>query len=253
METILKDRKINIALFIFLIAISLFVITKLISEINKTSLSISDNTIVVSGSGEVTAVSDIASITVNLTKDGETSKEAQNLLNEEISKTLEYLKGQNIEDKDIKSEYGGLTPKYSYDRNTKISKIIGYTADQSITVKIRDIDNANNVRTGLADIGITDIEGPTFSIDDEEGLKDQARLEAIDEAKAKAKILAKELGVKLGKIISYSDTDDNTYVRYAKVIATYDSQSVAAEGISSILPVGESKVTSNITIIYEIR
>ena len=251
METILKDKKINIVLFVFLIIVSLFFVAKIIGELNSTNLTRSNNTIVVSGSGEVVAISDIATITVNLSKEGNTSKEAQTALNESISKTLEYLNSKNIEAKDIKSEYSGLTPKYSYDWKTKASKIIGYTANQSIEIKIREVDNSNDIRTGLADLGITDINGPTFSIDNEEAIKDEARLQAIDEAKAKAQVLADELGVKLGKIISYSDSDNAPIMRYAKTMAAGDSMNVLES--APTLPVGENKVTSNVTIVYEIR
>src|ERR1035437_6094846 len=117
METFLKDKKISVSVFILIIIISLFTVVKMVSEFkgdrgDRTGQA--PNVISVTGTGDVTAVSDIATLTVNLTKDGKTAKEAQDLLNESITKTLKYLKDQKIDDKDIKSEYGGLTPKYSY-------------------------------------------------------------------------------------------------------------------------------------------
>jgi uncharacterized protein YggE len=214
----------------------------------------------VDGKGDVTAVSDIASLTVNLTKDGTTAKEAQDLLNTSITKTLKYLKDQKIDDKDIKSEYGGLTPKYSYAQPicitypcpTKDPVIIGYTATQSITIKVRVVDNASIIRTGLADLGITDISGPTFTIDNQDAFNDQARALAITDAKGKAQILAKELGVTLGKVVSFSESGNNPYP------VMYDTKAMLGAGTSSsavppTLPKGENKITSNVSITYEIR
>ena len=262
METFLKDKKISISVFILIVIVSLFTVAKLVNEVKSSSYIGSDNqpvnTISVNGSGDVTAVSDIASLDINLTKDGVTAKEAQDTLNESITKTLTYLKDQKIEDKDIKSEYGGLSPKYSYEQPVCLNypcpthdpKIIGYTATQSITVKIREVDNASIVRTGLADLGITDISGPTFSIDNEEGFKDQARSKAIIEARGKAEVLAKELGVNLGRVISFSeDNGGGNYPVYAAK-AMMDSVAVAP---APTLPKGENKITSNVTITYEIR
>ena len=264
METFLNNKKISVSVFILLIVVSLFTVAKLVNEIKQSSYigrgSQPSNVISVTGSGEVVAVSDIASLYINLSKDGNTSKEAQDLLNESITKTLNYLKDQKIDDKDIKSEYGGLSPKYSYEKSICSSyscpvrdpKIIGYTATQSITVKIREVDNASVVRTGLAGIGITDISGPTFSIDDEEGFKDKARSKAIDEARSKAKVLAKELGVRLGKVVNFSENGSNYYPMYdTKMMGmgvTSEESSVAPT-----LPKGENKITSNVTITYEIR
>lgn len=262
METFLKDKKISISVFILIIVVSAFTLVKLVNEI-KNSQYVGQgnqpaNTILVSGEGEVTAVSDIASLYINLSKDGKTAKEAQDLLNEATTKALSYLKDKKIEDKDIKSEYGGLTPKYSYEQPvcitypcpTRDPKIIGYTATQAITVKIREVDSANDIRTGLAGIGVTDINGPTFSIDNENKVKDDARAKAITDAREKAKVLADELGVKLGKVVSFSENSGGGYPIYAK---TMMADSVASAAPAPTLPKGENKITSNVTITYEIR
>jgi uncharacterized protein YggE len=260
METYLKDKKISVSVFILIVVLSLFVVVKLVNEIKASSYvgrgNQPANVISVSGSGEVLTVSDIASLNVNLTKDGATAKEAQDLLNESITKTLTYLTEQKVEDKDIKSEYGGLSPKYSYEKCYTYPcpsnpKIIGYTATQSITVKVRDVDNANIIRTGLASLGITDINGPTFGIDDEEGFKDEARSLAITEAKAKAEVLAKELGFKLGKVVNFSENSGNNYPMYEAKSMMSDSAMGAS--VAPTLPKGENKITSEVTITYEIR
>lgn len=261
METFLKDKKISISVFILIVILSLFVFIKGINEVKGSSYvgrgNQPANVISVNGSGDVLAVSDIANINVNLTKDGVTAKEAQDLLNESIAKTLTYLKEQKIDDKDIKSEYGGLSPKYSYEKcytypcpNTD-PKIVGYTANQSIAIKVRVVDSASIIRTGLAGLGITDISGPTFSIDNEEGFKDQARSKAITEARTKAKVLAKDLGVQLGKVVSFSENaGGNNYPMYeAKTMMA----GAGADVTAPVLPKGENKITSNVTITYEIR
>lgn len=182
METFLNKKNISVSVFILIIVASLLMVVKLINEIKASPYvgrgNQPANVISVEGKGEVVAVSDIATLYINLNKDGKTAKEAQDLLNEQITSTLKYLKDQKIEDKDIKSEYGGLNPKYSYEQPvcysypcpTRDPKIIGYTASQSITVKVRVVDNASEIRTGLAGLGITDISGPTFSIDNQDSL-----------------------------------------------------------------------------------
>lgn len=263
METFLNIKKISVSVFILLIIVSLFTVAKLVNEIKQSKYvgrgNQPANTISISGKGEVLAVSDIASLYANLSEEGKTAKEAQDLLNKSITKTLTYLKDQKIEDKDIKSEYGGLSPKYSYEQAVCSSypcpsrnpKIIGYTATQSITIKVREVDNASVIRTGLAGIGITNISGPTFSIDDEEEFKDEARSKAIIDAREKAKVLAKELGVKLGKVVSFSENSGNYYPMYdTKMMG---AGTVSESSVAPTLPKGENKITSNVTITYEIR
>lgn len=215
-------------------------------------------TISVTAEADVLAVSDIAMLNVTLQQEAPTTKEAQDLLNKQITKTLEYIAGQNIEDKDVKSEYGGVSPKYKNNQRYCITYpcvqdapvVVGYTATQSISIKVRDVDNANVVRTGLADLGITNIGGPTFSIDDEEMLKDEARSLAIEKARAKAKILAKDLHVRLGDIVEFSENSGGYPIMYAKMDMEVAS-SVSMD--APMLPKGENKITSSVTITYKIK
>ncbi len=264
METLLTNKKFIKASTGLVGMLSIFIIVLVVNEIRSSKYIGPINqqvaSITVSGKGEVTAISDIATISVNLSKDGATAKEAQNLLNEQITKTVDYLKKQKIEDKDIKSEYGGLNPKYSYEGVAcftypcpqKDPKIVGYTATQSITVKVREVDNANEVRTGLATLGLTNISGPTFSIDNQDALNDQARSKAIDDAREKAQVLAKQLGVRLGDVMNFSENGSGYPIMYAKGGVMMDSAMASSAPVPE-LPKGENKVISNVTITYEIR
>ncbi len=261
MDTFLKEKKINSVVFLLLLIISLFFVAKFVNEI-KSSKYIGYNSqyinkISVAGKGEVKAVPDIATLTMNLKEEGKTSAEAQDLLNKSIIKVLGYLK-KNIKEKDIKSEYGGLNPKYSYGQTRCIRypcppndrKITGYIATQSIVVKIRKTDEANKIRTNLASLGVKNINGPTFTIDNNDVYKIQARTIAINKAKSKAKELAKELGVKLIRITSFSENNNNYPIMYREsAMADSSVKSFSAPE----LPKGENTVTSNVNITYEIR
>jgi uncharacterized protein YggE len=264
METLLTNKRFIKASIGLVGVLTLFVLMLFINEVKASSYigrsGQQPATISVSGTGDYMAVSDVAMISMSVTKEASTTKEAQNLLNEEVTKTLTYLKSQKIDEKDIKSEYGGLNPKYAsttpiecfrYPCPQPESKIVGYIATQSITIKVRDVDTANTVRTGLANLGITDITGPTFSIDNEDMFKTFARGLAIKDAQEKAELLAKQLHVRLGKIITYSEDGSNPYpLMYAKGVAM---DSVGAAPTAPTLPKGENKITSNVTITYEIR
>lgn len=240
----------------------LFVATKVFSTLNKDDKGMfgqQQNVISVTADAEVKAIPDVAVITLNIEKEGKTAKEAQNLANEMLEKVLAFTKEQKIEDKDVKAEYGGVNPKYknsqiyciAYPCPTGETVIVGYTANQSITIKVREADNANEVRTGLTVLGITNISGPTFSIDDEDKLKDEARAIAIEKARAKAKVLAKELNVRLGDVVSFSENSGGYPMPMYKSMDMAVSSAVPER--APILPKGENTITSNVTITYEIK
>ncbi len=263
-ETLLSNNRFIKACVIFIIVLTLLAGAKFINEVKRSDSVGRGNqalgTITVSGTWEVKAVPDIATIYLTLSKDGATAKDAQGLLNEQVTKTLSYLKDKKIEDKDIKSEYGGVAPKYEsvqiycvrYPCPQPEPKITGYTATQSINIKVRAVDTANDIRMGLAGLGITNISGPTFSIDNEDKLKSDARAKAIDDARAKAMTLAQQLHIRLGKISSFSENGGGYPVMYEAKMDT--ARGGAGGGIPvPELPKGENTITSSVTITYEIR
>ncbi len=222
--------------------------------------------ITLSGYGEVQAVPDIANIYFSINKEAKTVKEAQTLVAEVEKKAIDILKKEGIDDKDIKTINASFSPKYEYRYDSKTSfpcgqfgcpprpgsnVIVGYISTESVTVKVRNTDNVGKIMQALGEIAVSELSGPDFSIDDEESLKAEARKKAIEDAKSKAEALAKDLGVKLGDILNFSESGN--YVRpmmYTKMEMSTDSVGATAP---AQLPKGENAISSEVTITYEIK
>ncbi len=215
-----------------------------------------DSVITVSGVGEVSAIPDIATISFEISKEAKTVKEAQDQVSKIEGEVLASLKANGIEDKDIKTTNSSFYPKYEY-TNTLCrgyvcppsnSEIVGYTVSENITVKVRNTDNAGKVIADLGSLGVSSLSGPNFTIDDEESLKIEARKKAIENAKEKAHVLATDLGIRLGKIKSFSEGGDYGVPYYAKA-----NLEVASDSGVPTLPKGENTITSQVTITYKIK
>jgi hypothetical protein len=103
----------------------------------------------------------------------------------------------------------------------------------------------------LGAVGVSDLSGPNFAIDKEDSLNMQARKLAIDDAKQKAEILAKDLGVSLSKITSFNESGNYYPTMYsAKGVMAADSVSAPAP---AEIPKGENTISSDVTITYEIK
>jgi hypothetical protein len=234
------------------------------------------STILVSGDGESYAMPDIATFDFSTTETAKTVKAAQSQVDEKISKALEVVRAAGVDDKDIKTTGYNVYPKYEYTksvcsadgfvpvidiytsyRSTTCSPskqiLVGYEATQSIAVKVRDIEKAGDLVTNIGATGITNVSGIQFSVDNKDQYIAQAREQAINKAKAKAKVLAKQLGVHLGKIINYNENGNYPIYDYAKAMGGAEvSVSSVAPRVAE-LPAGETKITSNISITYEIK
>lgn len=263
----LYKKNIYLALLVFLIILSFYFAVKSLAEFKSYDLlgSKETGTITFSGYGEVTAVPDIANVYFTISKESKTVKDAQALVAAIEKRSLDFLKANNVLEKDIKTANASFYPKYEYKYDTKImppctqyncpptpgrNVIVGYTASESITVKIRNTDDVGKIMQGLGELGVSDLNGPNFSIDNEDGLKAEARKKAIDDAKEKAKVLAKDLGIRLGKITSFSENSNYPSPMYDRAM----SLSVAKESSApAVIPKGENTISSNISITYEIR
>ena len=222
------------------------------------------NTISVSGKGEVTAAPDIATISFTIREEAKKVSDAQDKVSTKIKTALADVRKQGVADKDIKTENYSSYPKYEWQDGTVSCMgtncppyrpgkqvIVGYEVSQMVTVKVRNLESVNAIIDVLASADITEMYGPNFAIDDEDALKAEARKLAIAEARAKAEVLAKDLGVTLVRVVSFSE--GGYYPVYARTMSASMEKGMGGDMAAPELPQGENKITSNVTVTYEIR
>jgi len=227
------------------------------------------STITVSGKGEAFAIPDIASFSFSVTEASESVESAQKMLDEKIAKALVVLKEAEVADKDIKTTDYNVNPKYewnqypcppgvmvsdlSYPCRSGKNELIGYDVSQSITVKVRDVKKVGDLVSKIGAINVSNISGVEFTVDEREKYVAEAREKAITEAKAKGKELAKQLGVRLNKIL-YFNENGNYPIYYGEGKGGGADMMVSSVAPARAeLPQGETKITSDVSITYEIR
>lgn len=246
---------------LLMIIVALLALTKIVTEVKSYKYvgSVSElATISFSGTGEVFAAPDIATVNITVREEGATVKDAQTKATAKEKKVLDYLAEQGIEKKDIKTENYNSYPKYDYGAPcydgycpSRTPKVIGYEVSEYISVKIRNLEKAGEVAGGVGALGAAEISGPNYMIENEDEVRAEARKEAIDEAKAKAEALAEDLGVRLVRIVSFSEGGNYPMPAYGRGVMSLD---VAQEKAAAPeLPAGENQITSSVTITYEIR
>ena len=198
----MKDLSGAIVLFFIL----LFAYTKIAGPIPFSVNSVTTtktDTFSVSGEGKITMVPDIAVISVGVTAQGATVTRVQTELNTKINAMSDAIKKLGVDGKDIKTSYYNISPTYDYSSSTQ--RITGYEAHSNLTIKVRKIDNANAVIDAATTQGANQVGGVSFDVDDKSKAENQAREEAVKDAKSKAEAAAKAAGFKLGRVINYSE------------------------------------------------
>ncbi|HEY4480302.1 MAG TPA: SIMPL domain-containing protein [Candidatus Paceibacterota bacterium] len=260
-------KRISKWLAISLVLFSAFLLVKVLGEFKKLpnigKEIYPQSTIMVTGSGEAYAIPDVASFNFTVTEVGDTVSQAQEKLDQKINKSLAAIKEAGVEDRDIKTINYNVYPKYEWEQIYCITTpcpqgkntLVGYEVSQTVSVKVRDTEKAADLVTEVGAADVSNISGLEFTVDDRDKYVAEAREQAIAEAKEKAKVLAKQLGVRLGDIIYYNDNSDYPAPYYAEGMGGADMiKSVSAMAPARAeLPTGESKITANISITYEIK
>ncbi len=252
------------------------------------------NSITIQGTGEITAVPDIAQIDVTVTEEGKTAVDSQTKVTTKMNKLLEYLKGQGIDEKDIKTTSYYTNPKYEtqygkpvptptpmpmmqsgssgaaagyaitepapaiypctpdYGCGTSKQVIYAYETSDAIEIKVRDTNKAGDILAGISKVGVTYTSGVTLTYDDYKKLQDEARLKAIQDARTQAEALARELGAHLGRVVSFNEGYGGP-IYYAKALSADSATPGPSAPPSPEIPTGENKITSTVTVQYEIR
>lgn len=203
-------------------------------------------TISVAGHGEVTAAPDTAFITSGVTTQGATAREALDANTTAMSELLETLRAAGIEARDIQTSGFSVSPNYVYsdarDANgySLPPRINGYQVFNTVTVRVRDIDNLGAILDQSVSVGANTINGVTFSVDDPSKLYDEARTKAFADAQSKAQLYADTANVELDELRSIVESQG-----FSQPPQPYAMRDAAA---SSAVPIATGELTFAIDV-----
>ena len=209
------------------------------------------NTVSFSGEGKVVAKPDIAKVQLSVITEALTSKVAQDNNSKKSKAITDYLQKQGLGDKDVKTTGYNIYPQYKYPQYGGQPTITGYQVNQSIEVKIRNLDNVSNVLDGVVLAGANQVNQLSFEIDNPEALKTEARTKAIADAKKKANELQSQVGISLGKIVNFSENTGGYPVPIYMKTEVYGRGGMGGGGPT--VPTGENDIVVTVSLTYQIK
>src|SRR3990170_2444594 len=153
----------------------------------------------VTGTGEASGAPDLALLTLGVSTEKRSVKEARDQAAEAMDAVLSSLRDNGVEEKDIQTRQLSIEPQFDYIDGRQ--QLRGFRVTNIVSAKLRDLDKVGEVIDGAAGAGgdLIQVQGLSFTIEEPDDLRAQAREEAVNEARAKAERLAELAGVKLGK------------------------------------------------------
>jgi len=204
--------------------------------------------ITVTGVGTMTAAPDLAVVSVGVHRFEAVASAAMSANSVQMIRVFEALKGAGIEPRDIQTAQLSLRPRWDRRSNNTVPKIIGFEANNVLTIRVRALDRVGEVLDSLTKAGANRINSIQFSMNKPRPLQDQARQAAVVDARAKAELYASAAGVSLGDVISIVEGGiaPNPLLMEHMGVGSIDSDAVP-------IAQGELTLRSTVTIVYELE
>jgi len=225
--------------------------TATIEGIEGINISNQQEGIWVTGTGEVSAVPDIVSLRLGIEATETSVDEAQTQAAEAMNTVMEALTSNGVAEKDIQTQYFSIRQVTKWDRDKEEEVVIGYRVTNMVVAKIRDMDEVGTVIDAIAEAGgdLTRIDSIDFSIDDPSEYYDEAREEAMADAKAKAEQLASLAEVRLGKPTYVSES---TYAPRVYPQVVMEMEVIAEVPPTTPISPGEAEISVIVQVSYAI-
>jgi hypothetical protein len=205
-------------------------------------------TISVNGTGRVKAAPDVADINIGVVEQAKEAAAASQMAAASMDAVVQALLGLGIDEKDIQTTNLSLNARNDW--NSEPPTIIGWEAQNTVTVTVRDISLVGDVVDTTVGAGANQINGISFRVEDPTAAQELARTAAVEDARAKADQLATAAGVEIVGVVSITESGGQQpqplYMDRAEV-----AFAAADAAPTPVLP-GEIELAVNVFIQYEI-
>jgi uncharacterized protein YggE len=199
--------------------------------------------------GETTRVPDVAIISAGVVTRATSARSAIQQNAARMARVIAALRAAGVAERDIQTSSVCLNPEYVYEEN-RSPRLTGYTANNTLTIRFRDIGSSGQILDALVAEGANQINGPTLTIDKPQAAMDEARANAIAIGRARAELYARSLGLRIARVVSVSESGG--YYAPPPPPAPMMERSVMASAPTQIVP-GEQKLQVSLAMTFELQ
>lgn len=218
-----------------------------VAALAQTSVTIAETSPVVTlnVTESVEAAPDVATVGTGVQTRAPTAQAAMQQNAAQTDKLIAALAKAGIAKKDIQTSGINLNAQYDYSNQNGQSptpRFIGYEASNTLTVKLRDIKRVGASLDAMVAAGATNLNGPTFSIDDPSPLLVQARGQALKSAKTQADFYAQAAGYRSARLVSISESNSGGQPPMPMMVRSFKADA------APVTPVEPGQVSASVTL-----
>ena len=164
-----------------------------------------ERTVSVSASGSVAVEPDIAQISAGVVTEADSAKDAIGRNSAVMSKLIDGLKAAGIAAKDIQTKTLNIEPRYTLPKDGRAATINGYRVLNQVRLTVREVKRLGEILDQAIALGANQINSIAFDVSKMETLKDEARKQAMENARRRAELYAKAAGGELGPVLRIAE------------------------------------------------
>ena len=207
--------------------------------------AVSAGRITVVGEGSVKTAPDMATISLGVTSEAKTAADALSENTDATASVLDRVSAAGIESRDVQTSGLSLSPNWAHNNTDGTSNIVGFVANNQVTVRVRDLSLLGGILDDVVRNGANTFNSLTFGLQNPDPVMDEARKAAVAEALRKAELYAAAAGVTLGPIAELTESGGPApQPMFRSAGAMMESDVPVAEG--------ELSVGATITVVFEI-
>lgn len=221
-----------------------------------------ERTISVNGTGKVSAAPDVADINIGVVTQATTARDALAANTESMTAIHNLLKERGVAAKDIQTININVSPRYSQPNRPQfgggqepqepfVPKIVAYEVHNTVQITARDLTKLGGILDAVVQSGANQMNGISFRVEEPEKLLDQARKEAMADAKRKAEQLAGEAGVVVGLPITISESGGVSPP--PRPYAARMMAGMAGPGAPVPVAGGEQELSVTVSVVFELK
>lgn len=204
----------------------------------------------VSGSGTVLVESDLAVVTVGVREASTDVLVAQSTVNEKIAAIKQSLLDAGAKESEINTDSINIYANYDYSDNTEV--IVGYTANNTLSVRTTDIDNVGALIDAAFAAGANTLDNVQFTVQDDSEAREQALTKAVEDARRKAEVLAAAAGLQIASIESIAESGVYTYDSMRNY-AMMDEATTESGGAGTLVQAALVSVDATVSMEFELQ
>ena len=163
-----------------------------------------ERSITVTGEATPSVAPDDANIRLGVTSQGKNAREASEANARQMTSVLAAIKESGVADRDVQTSRLSLQPQYEQGKAGP-ARLLGFQVTNQVSIRIREIEKFPGILDRAIAAGANEMSGIEFVVSEQSKLLDQARDDAVADARRKAELYAKAAGVKLGPVSSISE------------------------------------------------